>query len=153
MSELKEGDKAPAFTAAGSDGKTYSLKDLAGQTVVLYFYPRDNTPGCTVEACEFRDNFAEFRKAGAVILGVSTDSLKSHAGFIEKQKLNFVLLADTDKKIQEAYGVWAKKKFMGREYMGTLRTTFVIGPDGCLKKIFREVKPKGHAAEVLAAVG
>ncbi len=152
MSDLKEGDKAPSFSADGSDGRTYSLKDLAGQTVVLYFYPRDNTPGCTVEACEFRDQFAGFRKAGAVILGVSTDSLKSHAGFIEKQKLNFVLLADTDKTIHQAYGVWGKKKFMGREYMGTLRTTFVIGPDGLLKKIFREVKPKGHAAEVLAAV-
>jgi len=114
MSELKEGDKAPAFSAAGSDGKTYSLKDLAGQTVVLYFYPRDNTPGCTIEACEFRDSFAEFRKAGTVILGVSTDDLKSHAGFIEKQQLNFVLLADTDKKIHEAYGVWGMKKAMGR---------------------------------------
>ncbi|MCX6907731.1 MAG: peroxiredoxin, partial [Verrucomicrobia bacterium] len=99
MSELKEGDKAPAFSAAGSDGKTYTLKDLAGQTVVLYFYPRDNTPGCTVEACEFRDGFAEFRKAGTVILGVSTDDLKSHAGFIGKQNLNFALLADTDKKL------------------------------------------------------
>ncbi|MBI5683913.1 MAG: thioredoxin-dependent thiol peroxidase [Verrucomicrobia bacterium] len=152
MSELKEGDKAPAFSAAGSDGKTYALKDLAGQTVVLYFYPRDNTPGCTVEACEFRDHLAAFREAGAVILGVSTDSLKSHAGFIEKQKLNFVLLADTDKAIHQAYGVWARKKFMGREYMGTLRTTFVIGPDGRLKRVFREVKPKGHAGEVLAAV-
>ena len=152
MSELKEGDKAPGFSASGSDGRSYALKDLAGQTVVLYFYPRDNTPGCTVEACGFRDSLAEFRKAGAVILGVSADSLKSHAGFVEKQKLNFVLLADTDRKIHEAYGVWARKKFMGREYMGALRTTFVIGPDGVLKKIFREVKPKGHAAEVLASV-
>jgi peroxiredoxin Q/BCP len=136
----------------GSDGKTYTLKELAGQTVVLYFYPRDNTPGCTIEACEFRDSFAEFRKVGALILGVSTDNLKSHAGFIEKQKLNFVLLSDPDKKIHEAYGVWGRKKFMGREFMGTLRTTFVIGPDGQLKKIFREVKVKGHAAAVLAAV-
>jgi peroxiredoxin Q/BCP len=152
MSELKEGGKAPAFSADGSDGKTYTLKSLAGQTVVLYFYPRDNTPGCTIEACEFRDHLAEFRKAGAVILGVSTDSLKSHAGFIEKQKLNFVLLADPEKKLHEAYGAWGKKKFMGREFMGTLRTTFVIGPDGRLKKVFREVKAKGHAREVLAAV-
>jgi peroxiredoxin Q/BCP len=152
MSELKESSKAPAFSAVGSDGKTYTLKELAGQTVVLYFYPRDNTPGCTIEACEFRDSFAEFRKVGALILGVSTDNLKSHAGFIEKQKLNFVLLSDPDKKIHEAYGVWGRKKFMGREFMGTLRTTFVIGPDGQLKKIFREVKVKGHAAAVLAAV-
>lgn len=152
MTELKAGDKAPDFCAPGSDGKTYSLKDLAGQTVVLYFYSRDNTPGCTVEACEFRDSLTQFRKTGAVILGVSTDDLKSHAGFIEKQRLNFVLLADTDKKIHEAYGVWGKKKSMGREYMGTLRTTFVIGPDGHLKSVFREVKPQGHASEVLAAV-
>jgi len=143
MSELKEGDKAPAFSAAGSDGKTYSLKDLVGQTVVLYFYPRDNTPGCTVEACEFRDSFAEFRKAGTVILGVSTDDLKSHAGFIEKQKLNFVLLADTDKKLHELSQMKTPVWFC---------STFVIGPDGRLKKIFREVKPKGHATEVLATV-
>jgi peroxiredoxin Q/BCP len=152
MSELKEGDKAPAFSAAGSDGKTYTLKELARQTVVLYFYPRDNTPGCTIEACEFRDHLAEFRKAGALILGVSTDDLDRHAGFIEKQKLNFVLLSDPDKKLHQAYGVWGKNKFMGREFMGTLRITFVIGPDGRLKKVFREVKVKGHAAEVLAAV-
>jgi len=149
---LKEGDKAPAFSAAGSDGQTHTLRDFAGKTLVLYFYPRDNTPGCTVEACEFRDHLAQLTGAGAVVLGVSSDDLKSHAKFIQKHNLNFVLLADPDKTLHKAYGTWGKKKFLGREFMGTLRTTFVIGPDGVIRKIFRQVSPKGHAAEVLASL-
>ena len=125
------------------------MNDLAGKTVVLYFYPRDNTPGCTIEACEFRDNFAALKKAGAVVLGVSSDDLKSHAKFIEKQQLNFVLLADTEKNIHEAYGVWGKKKFMGREFMGIVRSTFLIDDKGKIKKIWSPVSVKDHVKEVL----
>ena len=149
---LKEGDQAPEFTALTNDGGKVSLSDFKGKNVVLYFYPRDDTPGCTKEACGFRDGFAAFKKKGAVILGVSTDPVKSHAKFVEKFKLPFTLLADEDKKIVEAYGVWGEKSFMGRKYMGTNRVTFLIGPDGRIKKIWPEVKPEEHAAEVLAAL-
>src|SRR5438093_11908766 len=127
--KLKEGDKAPDFTATSSGGQV-SLSDFKGKNVILYFYPRDDTPGCTKEACAFRDEFAAFKKKGAVVLGVSTDSTKSHAKFIEKFKLPFTLLADEDKRIVEAYGVWGEKRFMGMKYMGTNRVTFLIGPDG-----------------------
>lgn len=150
--ELKEGDKAPDFSAVATGGSTISLSDFKGKNVILYFYPRDDTPGCTKEACGFRDQFAEFKKSGAQVLGVSTDSEKSHGKFTEKFKLPFPLLADEDKKIVEAYGVWGEKKFMGRKYMGTLRVTFLIGGDGRIKKIWRQVKPDEHAAEVLAAL-
>ncbi len=149
---LKEGDKAPSFTAATNGGGKISLADFKGQNVVLYFYPKDDTPGCTKEACSFRDNFEEFRKRGAVVLGVSTDAVKSHDKFIEKFKLPFTLLADDEKKIVEAYGVWGEKKFMGRKYMGTHRVTFLIGKDGRIKKIWPKVKPDEHVAEVLAAL-
>jgi len=149
---LKEGDKAPSFTAATSGGGKISLADFKGKNVVLYFYPRDDTPGCTKEACSFRDNFAEFKKRGAVVLGVSTDAVKSHDKFTEKFKLPFTLLADDDKKIVQAYGVWGEKKFMGRKYMGTHRVTFLIGEDGKIKKIWPKVKPDEHVAEVLAAL-
>jgi len=149
---LKVGDKAPAFSAAASGGETISLTKLAGKSVILYFYPRDDTPGCTKEACAFRDHFAAFKKKGAVVLGVSVDPVKSHDKFVEKFKLPFPLLADVDKKIVEAYGVWGQKTFMGRKYMGIHRVTFLIGPDGRIKQIWPSVKPEEHAAEVLAAI-
>jgi peroxiredoxin Q/BCP len=149
---LKEGDKAPAFKAATNGGGTLSLAELKGKHVVLYFYPKDDTPGCTKEACAFRDGFAAFKKKGAMVLGVSTDPVKSHDKFVEKFKLPFALLADEDKKIVEAYGVWGEKVFMGRKYMGTHRVTFLIGPDGRIKKIWPKVKPEEHADEVLAAL-
>jgi peroxiredoxin Q/BCP len=150
--KLKEGDVAPKFTVATNGGGKISLADFKGKNVILYFYPKDDTPGCTKEACAFRDQFADFNKKGAVILGVSPDSVKKHDKFVEKFKLPFTLLADEDKKIVEAYGVWGEKSFMGRKYLGTHRVTFLIGPDGKIKKIWPAVKPEEHAAEVLAAL-
>ncbi len=150
--KLKEGDRAPDFSAATHDGGKVALSDFKGRQVVLYFYPRDNTPGCTKEACAFRDDFAEVKKKGAIVLGVSTDSAKSHARFAEKYELPFTLLADEDKKIVQAYGVWGPKTFMGMKFTGTHRVTFLIGPDGRIKKIWPKVKPAEHAAEVLAAL-
>ena len=150
--KLKEGDAAPAFSASTNGGGTVSLADLRGKNVILYFYPKDDTSGCTKEACAFRDDFAEFKKRGAVVVGVSPDSVKSHDKFVKKYRLPFTLLADEDKKIVQAYGVWGQKTFWGRKYMGTHRVTFLIGPDGRIKKIWPEVKPEGHAAEVLAAL-
>lgn len=150
--KLKEGDEAPSFTATTSGGGKLSLADFAGKNVVLYFYPRDDTPGCTKEACSFRDHFSDLKKKGAVVLGVSTDSAKSHDKFVEKFKLPFPLLVDEDKKIVEAYGVWGEKSFMGRKYMGTNRVTFLIGPNGKIRKIWPKVKPEEHVAEVLAAL-
>jgi peroxiredoxin Q/BCP len=149
---LKEGDDAPAFTASASGGGRVSLADFKGRNVVLYFYPRDDTPGCTKEACAFRDHFAAFTKKGAVVLGVSIDPVKSHDKFVAKFKLPFALLADEDKAIVQAYGVWGQKSFMGRKYLGIHRVTFLIGPDGKIKKIWLTVKPEAHAAEVLAAL-
>lgn len=150
--KLKAGDAAPEFSAATNGGGRLSLADLRGKNIVLYFYPKDDTPGCTKEACAFRDHFAEFQKRGAVVLGVSTDLVKSHDKFAQKFKLPFTLLADEDKRIVQAYGVWGEKSFMGRKYLGTHRVTFLIGPDGKIKKIWPEVKPEEHAAEVLAAL-
>ncbi len=150
--KLKAGALAPDFSAATNGGGRISLADYKGKNVVLYFYPRDDTPGCTKEACAFRDHFADFKKAGAVVLGVSTDPVKSHDKFVAKFKLPFTLLADEDKKIVEAYGVWGEKRFMGRKYLGTHRVTFLIGPDGRIKKIWPQVKPEEHAEEVLAAM-
>jgi peroxiredoxin Q/BCP len=150
--KLKEGDKAPEFSANMNAGGKISLADYLGKNVILYFYPKDDTPGCTKEACAFRDHFADFKKVGAMVFGVSPDSVKSHDKFVEKFKLPFTLLADEDKKIVEAYGVWGEKSFMGRKYMGVYRVTFLIGPDGKIKKIWPEVKPDEHAAEVLAAL-
>ena len=152
MVTLKEGDAAPDFSAATSGGGKVSLADFKGKNVILYFYPKDDTPGCTKEACGFRDGFAEFQKRGAVIFGVSTDSAASHDKFVEKFKLPFPLLADEDKKIVNAYGVWGDKSFLGRIYQGTRRVTFLIGGDGRIKKIWPKVKPDQHAAEVLAAL-
>ena len=150
--KLKEGDIAPGFSAATSGGGSVSLADFKGKNVVLYFYPRDDTPGCTKEACAFRDHFAGFKKRGAVVLGVSTASAKSHDKFVRKFKLPLTLLADEDKRIVTAYGVWGEKRFMGRKYLGTRRVTFLIGPEGRIKKIWCQVKPDAHAAEVLAAL-
>ena len=150
--KLKEGDQAPAFNAATSGGGRLSLADCKGNNVILYFYPRDDTPGCTKEACAFRDDFAAFKQKGAVVLGVSPDSVKSHDKFVTKFKLPFTLLADEDKAIVQAYGVWGEKSFMGRKYLGVYRVTFLIGPGGVIKKIWPKVKPEEHAAEVLAAL-
>lgn len=150
--KLKEGGIAPEFFAATNGGGAISLAELKGKNVILYFYPKDDTSGCTKEACAFRDDFAEFKKRGAVVLGVSTDSVKSHDKFVKKYSLPFTLLADEEKKIVQAYGVWGQKSFMGRKYMGTYRVTFLIGPDGRIKKIWPEVKPEEHAREILAAL-
>jgi thioredoxin-dependent peroxiredoxin len=146
---LKEGDQAPDFTAPISGGGGVTLSDLKGKHVVLYFYPRDDTPGCTKEACAFRDAYDKFKKAGAVVLGVSIDPVKSHDKFTTKFKLPFPLVSDEDKSIVEKYGVWGQKSFMGRKYVGTHRVTFLISPDGRIKKIWPTVKPEEHAREVL----
>jgi len=150
--KLQEGDKAPDFSAETNGSGSVKLADFKGKNVILYFYPKDDTPGCTKEACAFRDNFAAFRQKGAVVLGVSVDPVKAHDKFVEKYKLPFTLLADVDKKIVEAYGVWGQKVFMGRKYLGVHRVTFLIGPDGKIKKIWPKVKPDEHAEEVLAAL-
>lgn len=150
--QLKEGDPAPPFTATTQSGNKISLSECKGQNVILYFYPKDDTPGCTKEACAFRDHFADFTKRGALVFGVSTDPVKSHQKFAEKFKLPFTLLADEERKIVQAYGVWGEKSFMGRKYLGTHRVTFLIGPDGRIKKIWPIVKPAEHAQEVLRAL-
>jgi peroxiredoxin Q/BCP len=148
---IKEGTNAPAFKTTDADGETVSLKELRGRKVVLYFYPKDDTPGCTKEACSFRDAWAKFKKRGITVLGVSPDSEASHKKFETKYKLPFTLLADKDHAIADAYGVWGEKKFMGRTYMGVLRTTFLIDEKGKIKKVFEKVKPEDHASEVLDA--
>ena len=147
---LEVGDKAPEFEALNQDGVKVALKDFIGKNVVLYFYPKDNTPGCTTEACEFSANYDQFIKNDTVIIGVSTDSVKSHAGFIAKQNLKHILLSDEDKEISKLYGVWQVKKNYGKEYLGIVRSTFVIGKDGKIVKIYKSVKAKDHAAKVLA---
>jgi peroxiredoxin Q/BCP len=149
---LKQGNKAPDFSVLDNTGARVSLKDFKGKPVVLYFYPKDDTPGCTKEACAFRDAYTDFKKAGAVVLGVSTDPVKSHQKFVDKFSLPFQLLSDDEKKIVGAYGVWGEKSFMGRKYMGTHRVTFLIDGSGRIKKIWPEVKPEQHAAEVLDAI-
>lgn len=150
--KLKEGDKAPEFSATTNAGGKLSLADLRGQPVVLYFYPKDDTPGCTKQACGIRDAYADFKKAGAVVLGVSPDPVKSHVKFINKFELPFTLLADEDKAIANAYGVWGEKSFMGRKYMGNHRVTFLIDAKGRIAKIWPVVKPETHADEVLNAL-
>ncbi len=151
--KLKVGDPAPEFSAPSQTGEVISLAQFKGkQPVVLYFYPKDDTPGCTKEACGFRDAWAALQKAGATVLGVSTDPVKSHARFAEKYKLPFPLLADEDRKIVTAYGVWGPKTFLGRKYQGTHRVTFLIGRDGRIARIWDQVKPASHAAEVLEAL-
>jgi len=146
------GKPAPAFTLDTDTGERLSLRDLKGKPVVLYFYPKDDTSGCTAEACEFRDAFPRFDKSKAVILGVSPDQVKSHQKFKAKYELPFTLLADTDHAVAEQYGVWKEKSMYGRKYMGVERTTFIIDAAGKMAKIFEKVKPQGHAAEVEAAL-
>lgn len=147
--KLKVGDKAPQFSTIDQDGNSHSLSDYAGKWILLYFYPKDDTPGCTKEACAIRDNFPKFKNMGITVFGVSTQGQDSHKKFAEKHELPFTLLVDEDKKINEAYGVWQLKKFMGREYMGTMRWSFLIDPDGKIAKIYTKVKPAEHAEEVL----
>ena len=150
MIKLKQ--LAPDFTLKSDTGSEISLSDFRRKTVVLYFYPRDNTPGCTQEACDFRDLFPRFNRDKAVILGISPDSWRKHANFKKKFKLPFTLLADDGHKVAEKYGIWVEKLFWGRKYFGVERTTYIIGPDGKIKKIFAKVNPEGHAAEVSAAL-
>lgn len=149
---LTAGKKAPPFSLVSDTGETITLAGLKGKKIVLYFYPKDDTSGCTVEACEFRDNWPAVRKAGAVVLGVSPDGVGSHVKFKMKFDLPFPLLADEGHATAERYGVWGEKSMYGRKYFGVNRTTFVIDEDGKILKVFEKVKPRGHAAEVLAAV-
>lgn len=146
---LKIGQKALDFTLTDQDGKEHSLSDYRGKRVLLYFYPKDDTPGCTTEACTIRDSYKDFEKMGLIVLGVSVDSVKSHKKFEEKYELPFTLLSDEKKEVVEKYGVWGKKKFMGREYEGTNRVSFLIGEDGNILKVYETVKPAEHAGEVL----
>lgn len=149
---LEEGKKAPAFSLFNQDGNKISLKDISGKKIVLYFYPKDDTSGCTKEACSFRDVFPKFKKSDAIILGVSPDSVKSHKKFAEKYDLNFDLLADEDKKVVQLYNVWKEKSMYGKKYMGVERTTFIIDEKGKIKKIFSKVRVDGHEKEVLEAL-
>jgi thioredoxin-dependent peroxiredoxin len=149
---LNSGIPAPDFTLPDETGADRKLSDFRGSPVVLYFYPKDDTPGCTKEACNFRDSIADYRKAGVTVLGVSPDSPKDHTKFIEKFSLPFPLLADEGHKVCDLYEVWGPKKFMGREYEGVLRTTYLIDKDGMIAHVFEKVKPEGHAQEVLAAL-
>ncbi|GAB4295120.1 MAG: thioredoxin-dependent thiol peroxidase [Ignavibacteriaceae bacterium] len=149
---VEEGKKAPDFKLKDQNGKQHKLSDYKGKKVVLYFYPKDNTPGCTTEACNFRDEFSAFRKLDAVIIGVSPDSITSHKNFAEKYNLPFTLLSDEEKKVIEKYGVWVEKTLYGRKYMGVERSTFIIDENGKIKKIFRKVKVNGHNKEVTEAL-
>lgn len=148
--KLKTGDSAPEFELLDQNSNMHSLSDYRGKWVLIYFYPKDDTPGCTKEACMIRDDFFNFEKIGATVLGVSTDSVKSHKKFEEKYRLPFTLLADENKDVVNKYGVWTEKSFMGRKYMGTLRASFLIDPEGKIAKIYEDVKPIQHSAEVLA---
>ena len=150
---LKVGANAPQFTMPSTEGGTISLKELLGSRVVLYFYPKDMTPGCTVEAHEFSVIAKQFRKQGTMVFGVSPDSIESHHKFIKKDKITFPLLSDEGHKVAEAYGIWVKKSMYGREYMGIERATFVIGKDGRLEQVYRKVSPEGHAVCVLTDMG
>lgn len=149
---IEEGKKSPPFKLFDQDGKAHSLKNYLGKKVVLYFYPKDNTPGCTKEACNFRDEFTVFKKSNAVILGVSADAVKSHKNFSEKFSLPFPLLSDESKEMIENYGVWKEKSMYGKKYMGIERTTVIIDESGKIKKIFPKVKVEGHTEEVLEAL-
>jgi peroxiredoxin Q/BCP len=149
---LNVGDPAPEFELPDAEGNAVKLQDLKGQWVVLYFYPRDNTPGCTKEACGFRDIYADYQNSDVVVLGVSTDDAKSHTKFATKYDLPFPLLVDEEGAIASSFGSYGLKKFMGKEYMGITRSTFIIDPDGNLAKIYRKVKPEPHAQEVLADI-
>ena len=152
MPGLREGDPAPDFELTSDSGDTIRLSDLRGRKVVLYFYPKDDTPGCTTQACGIRDAYAEFEETGAVVLGVSPDDEASHVKFKAKHRLPFTLLADTEHRVAELYGVWGEKSFMGRRYMGVDRSTFVVDEQGRLAKVMHKVKPAEHADDVLAAL-
>ena len=149
---ISAGEPAPEFTLADEEGRMHSLSDYSGKPVVLYFYPKDDTPGCTKEACGFRDDYSAYEEAGVVILGVSPDTSKSHAKFKTKYELPFTLLADPDHDVLKLYGVWGLKKSFGREYEGVFRTTFLIGEDGKILKVFKKVKPAVHSAEILSVL-
>jgi thioredoxin-dependent peroxiredoxin len=149
---IEEGKPAPDFELSSDGGETVRLSELRGKPVVLYFYPKDDTPGCTTQACGIRDAYGEFEKEGAVVLGVSPDDVRSHGKFRDKYELPFALLADTDHRVAEQYGVWGEKKYRGRSYYGVKRWTFVIDADGNVKRVFPDVKPAEHADNVLAAL-
>lgn len=146
---LKVGDNAPDFELPDQAGKTHKLSDYLGQTILLYFYPKDNTPGCTAEACQIRDSFPKFSDVNTQVLGISTDSIESHNKFAQKYKLPFTLLADVKKEVVKSYGVYKPKKLFGKEFLGTTRTSFLIGKSGKIAKIYEKVKPAIHAEEVL----
>ena len=149
ITHLNEGDKAPNFEGLDQNGKTIKLSDYTGKKIVLYFYPKDNTPTCTVESCNLRDNETLLKSKGFEIIGVSPDTQKKHQNFIAKHSLPFPLIADTELEVIKAYGVWGNKKFMGKEYDGLHRTTFVIGEDGTIEKVFKKVKSKEHTKQIL----
>jgi peroxiredoxin Q/BCP len=148
--KLNIGNQAPELEGVDQHGKTINLSDYKGKKIVLYFYPKDDTPGCTAEACNLRDNYSDLTKFGFDVIGVSTDSEKSHLKFIDKYGLPFRLIADTDKKVAEAYGVWGMKKFMGKEYMGINRTTFIIDEQGLISKVIEKVDTKNHTAQIIS---
>src|SRR5512133_3625116 len=148
MANLKEGMKAPDFKGTDQDGNEIRLSDFAGKKLVLYFYPKDNTPGCTAEACNLRDNHNELLKKGFAVVGISADSEKSHKGFAEKYSLPFPLIADTQKKIMADYGVWGEKKFLGKTFLGILRTTFIINGEGIIEKIIKKVETNDHTEQI-----
>ncbi len=153
MTHLKEGDKAPLFSGMNEKGERISLSDFSGKKLILFFYPKDNTPGCTAEACNLRDNYDDLKAKGFELLGVSADSAKKHQNFINKHGFPFSLLADTEKETLNAYGVWGQKKFMGREYMGIYRTTFVIDEQGTVEKVMTKVKTKDHSKQIMEEMG
>jgi len=149
MTELKEGDKAPGFSGKNQDGKETKLEDFSGKKLILYFYPKDNTPGCTAEACNLNDNYDSWLEKGFAVIGVSPDSIESHKKFREKYKLKFDLLSDPEKEILQAYDSWGLKKNYGKEYMGVIRTTFVINENGIIEKIFKKVNTKDHTNQIV----
>jgi peroxiredoxin Q/BCP len=152
MTNLQAGDKAPDFKGLNQNGETVQLSDFAGKKLILFFYPKDNTPGCTAEACNLRDNFAALREKGFELLGVSPDSQKKHQNFINKYELPFPLLADTEQEVLNAYGVWGEKSMYGRTYMGVFRTTFIIDAEGKIQHVFKKVKTKDHTNQILEAL-
>lgn len=153
MIELKEGDKAPDFAGVNQDGKTLKLSDFKGKRLILYFYPKDNTPGCTAESCNLNENYDELTKHGFEVVGVSPDEAGKHLKFIAKYDLAFNLIADTEKEMLQAYGAWGEKKLYGKVYDGVLRSTFIISPEGVIEKIFKKVKTKDHTNQILTELG